>query len=120
MKKYIIFVTMPAAVVLYFISIRYAYTTQIIRSEHTDHCYERYEISISWDIAKSRCEARGGYLATLTSEEENTDIWEGLLENQGNGVIKHAWLGAVARDVVSIGPISSSPAPPPSTSTLRL
>lgn len=50
------------------------------------HYYERFDISVNWGEAKKLAQAMGGYLATITSAEE--DKW--VFENVG-GI--HYWLG---------------------------
>ena len=55
------------------------------------HYYQVFEPdSITWEDAKQRCEQMGGYLATITSAEEQAFV-DSLIENSGkNGL----WLGA--------------------------
>lgn len=45
------------------------------------HAYNVYSIDSirSWQDAKSYCEQQGGYLATITSEEENTFVYQEVL-----------------------------------------
>ncbi|MBN2864365.1 MAG: C-type lectin domain-containing protein [Bacteroidales bacterium] len=69
------------------------------------HCYEAVlAAGLSWHEAKAACEQRGGYLATITSEQENTfvfnlvksnnDFW--YLDYLGNGL--GPWLGGFQPD----------------------
>jgi hypothetical protein len=64
------------------------------------HCYEAVLAQgLSWEDAQADCEARGGYLATITSAEENAfvfslvsgddDFW--FIDGFGNGL--GPWLG---------------------------
>ena len=64
------------------------------------HCYEAVLAQgLSWEDAQADCEARGGYLATITSAEENAfvfslvsgdnDSW--FIDGFGNGL--GPWLG---------------------------
>ena len=55
-----------------------------IQWDVNDHLYERININLNWHDAKTYCENIGGYLATLTSKEENDFVYNNL----GNG-----WLG---------------------------
>ena len=55
----------------------------------SDHMYRCYNVgSITWEDAKRRCEAMGGYLATVTSQEEQ-DLVQSIVSNGGYA----AWLG---------------------------
>jgi len=55
--------------------------TQLIQSipadavEFNGHYYKAYDDYSSWVVAESLCEDRGGYLATITSQEENDFIF---------------------------------------------
>ncbi|MDS4028648.1 MAG: lectin-like protein [Candidatus Contendobacter sp.] len=42
------------------------------------HSYQRIEIPLNWPEAKNYCESQGGYLATITSREENEFIFSKL------------------------------------------
>ena len=42
------------------------------------HSYQIVEISVTWPEAKTYCESQGGYLATITSKEENDFIFSRL------------------------------------------
>ena len=42
------------------------------------HLYEKFDTSMTWDDAKAYCESLGGYLATVTSQEENDWIMDNL------------------------------------------
>lgn len=55
------------------------------------HYYEYTDVGgvLFWDDAKVFAEAKGGYLATVTSVEEDDWIWD----NIAHGQFLHAWLG---------------------------
>src|SRR5690242_17164875 len=61
------------------------------------HTYELWSGSLSWLDAKAAAEAQGGYLATLTTVEETTAVYNGLIGNDffhvGNEQGIQAWLG---------------------------
>lgn len=52
------------------------------------HHYQRIDVPLSWRDAQRACEAIGGHLATVTSEEENQFVFS----NFGNDHV--CWLGA--------------------------
>jgi hypothetical protein len=54
------------------------------------HRYEIIEVSCTWTEAKEDCEKRGGYLATITSKEEQ-DFIRNLFSKQGKK--NYYWLG---------------------------
>ena len=58
--------------------------------ENDGHIYALYDDEMSWDFAKIICDEMGGYLATITSEEENKLITELI----GYGENDAYWLGA--------------------------
>ncbi len=43
--------------------------------ENNGHSYQRIENAVTWLEAKTYCQSQGGYLATITSEEENDFIF---------------------------------------------
>ncbi len=55
------------------------------------HYYEYTNVGgvLFWDAAKAAAEAKGGYLATVTSVEEDDWIWDNIAQGQ----FLHAWLG---------------------------
>lgn len=55
------------------------------------HYYEYTDVGgvLFWDDAKVAAEAKGGYLATVTSVEEDDWIWINIAQSQ----FLHAWLG---------------------------
>ena len=58
--------------------------------EYNNHYYKLFDISMTWEEAKLYCEDIGGYLATVTSKEEQ-DVIEKLANNS---VKEHLWVGA--------------------------
>ena len=56
------------------------------------HRYEFYIEDVTWDEAKSRCEDRGGYLATVTTIEEYECIKKGIADSKRVDVA--FWVGA--------------------------
>lgn len=48
------------------------------------HCYEAVLApGLSWQEAKAACEAKGGYLVTITSAKENTFVYSLVSSNNG-------------------------------------
>lgn len=58
-------------------------------AEYQGHYYKVFNIGHVWDDAEAYCESIGGYLATVTSAEEN-DLIYGLIQNEPKNVY---WLG---------------------------
>lgn len=72
----------------------------IIQNPSNKHWYQRFDTSMGWYAAKTFCERRGGYLATITSQDENDFVWNYLASKATNtGGI---WLGAT-NDKTSTG-----------------
>jgi hypothetical protein len=71
----------------------HAYADSIrIQNASNGHWYQRFDTSMSWHSAKRYCEDKGGYLATITSLQENQFVYNRLLDASPN---KHyCWLGA--------------------------
>lgn len=65
--------------------------------EYNGHYYYVYELSevTSWKEAKEYCESQGGYLATITSKEEDEFVFSYL---QNNFEYESAYLGLTDRD----------------------
>lgn len=57
--------------------------------EYNGHFYKVYDYSISWKDANTACVEMGGYLATLTSADEEKFVYD-LLKN---GTKNYYWLG---------------------------
>ena len=55
------------------------------------HWYERVNASVTWHQAKQQAEDMGGHLATLTSDAENTYVYDNFGE-------AGAWLGGTDED----------------------
>jgi hypothetical protein len=53
------------------------------------HAYQRFDTGMTWSEARTFCEGRGGYLATLTSQEENDFVYNQLSSGAG----EWTWLG---------------------------
>lgn len=50
--------------------------------EYNGHYYYVYDMNYGWDEAKAYCESLGGYLATITSQDENDAVYQ-YLRDQG-------------------------------------
>lgn len=48
---------------------------------------------LSWEDARDQAAGEGGHLATLTSEEENTAVWNYLIANLAGTDYQQYWLG---------------------------
>ncbi len=55
--------------------------------EFNGHFYMFYKDPMKWDIAKLKCQSRGGYLVTISSKEEN-DLVASLIEGSSS-----VWIG---------------------------
>ena len=53
------------------------------------HSYKRIDTSMTWSDAKIYAENLGGYLATITSQDENDFVWDNL----GASGPDFIWLG---------------------------
>ncbi len=58
----------------------------VIYNPDNQHYYQRIDTHMTWHDAKTYAEGLGGYLATLTSQEENDFVWNNI------GYVK-SWLG---------------------------
>ncbi len=65
---------------------------QVVDSVNNNHRYEVFDEGMTWPEAKAACEAKGGHLVTITSQEEQTFV-EGLISNKGK---KQYWIGMTA------------------------
>ncbi len=61
-----------------------------IENESNGHFYQSFTKRKSWTDAKSSCEKLGGYLVTITSEEERLFLMNNVFEGSG----KSFWAGA--------------------------
>ena len=53
------------------------------RENAAGNCYWILEEALDWESAQAKCQARQGHLATVTSPEEETFIYQNLyLENK--------------------------------------
>ena len=62
------------------------------------HTYSLYDMGLTWNAAKLYCESLGGYLATITSQEEQ-DFIETLTENAARN---YYWLGGTDEETEGI------------------
>ncbi len=85
MKKLIVVLVMMFAVVSHNVWA----DSDIIYNPANGHSYQRIDAQMSWHEAKAHCEILGGYLATITSQEENDFVYS----NIGIDGENH-WLGA--------------------------
>jgi len=64
--------------------------SNVMQNLGNGHFYQRIDTHMWWDDAKIYCEDRGGYLATLSSQNEDQFVYNNLVINS----ISHAcWLG---------------------------
>jgi hypothetical protein len=61
----------------------------LVYNPTTGHWYERVDVETTWNTAKAAAEARGGYLAVITSSAENQRI----VDNLGSAATLDHWLG---------------------------
>ncbi len=77
MRQYFRIFAVIAGVTLLFPCLCYSDST-LIENPSNSHWYLRVETKIYWHDAKDYCEAQGGYLATLTSQQENDFVYNQL------------------------------------------
>jgi len=63
-----------------------------IKNPENRHQYQRFDTTMLWHTAKVFCEDLGGYLATITSEQEDAFVWENLASS--SPASQFSWLGA--------------------------
>jgi hypothetical protein len=51
----------------------------LICDQNSNHCYQRFDDTMSWHMAKTHCENEGGYLVTITSQEEQDFVFDNLI-----------------------------------------
>ncbi len=61
----------------------------LAKGEYNGHRYEVYDVNLTWKEAKEFCESIGGYLATVSSDDENSYILN--LTRQGS--MQNYWIG---------------------------
>lgn len=61
------------------------------------HTYQAFSGGLTWTQARAACEAKGGHLATITSQEELAAI-EGYLDGLGGDLQRAYWLGGTDQD----------------------
>ena len=74
------------SLVVFFCSPIYA-DSHILQNPANHHWYQRLDTQKTWHDAKAYCESLGGYLATLTSPEENQFVYDNFV------VAEIPWLG---------------------------
>ncbi len=55
-----------------------------------NHCYQRFDETMSWHMASAHCESKNGYLVTITSQDEQDFVFDKLAKNSPND----CWIGA--------------------------
>jgi len=75
-------------------SVRVTTPRPAVQSTISDHWYQRIDASMSWPQARSACEAKGGYLATVTSPAENAFVYGSVA---ALAAPQWSWLGATDR-----------------------
>lgn len=81
-------ISLTLIIVLGIISIVNADSLQI-QSFDNGHWYQRIDSNMSWQDAKTYADGLGGYLATITSQNEQDFIWSNL----GATIDDFIWLG---------------------------
>jgi len=79
---------------LFIVSLTFADSDKML-NETNNHTYKRIDQSLNWNEAKKYCESVGGYLANVTTKEENDFIFYSLLNNDN----KLYWLGGTDEKV---------------------
>ncbi len=59
--------------------------------EATEHIYKYIPTKMTWEEAKAYCESVGGYLVSVTSQEEQNLVYTNVLAPNGN---PNCWMGA--------------------------
>jgi hypothetical protein len=81
-------------VVLTLSTISHADNTKILNIQN-GHTYQLIQTQKTWKEAGSHCKESGGYLVTITSEEEETFIFDQILRHSK----KDVWAGATDKDI---------------------
>jgi len=66
------------------------FASPLLNNPDNGHWYQRFDHNMSWHEARDFCQDRGGYLATITTQTENTFIISQLLATGSYT----GWLGA--------------------------
>jgi hypothetical protein len=93
MKKYLGIIALVILLPLLMAKTALADSTTIIHPGN-NHSYQLIDAEKTWRDAKIYCENHGGYLATLTSQEENDFVYDRVAEDE-----KSIWLGGTDRNV---------------------
>ncbi len=91
MKFYKIFLLILILLGTQFFYFTHADTAKI-KNPDNGHEYQRFDTPMSWHDAKNFCESLGGYLATITSPEEDNFVYSNLVSNVPEG-IEMCWIG---------------------------
>jgi hypothetical protein len=69
-----------------------------IQNPDNGHWYQRFDNFMTWHDAKAHCESMDGYLATITSQQENDFVFDNLVYPIGDT----CWLGGTDEDVEGV------------------
>lgn len=58
--------------------------SQLLSNPANKHLYQRFDAGVNWAVAKEACLAKGGYLATITSQAENDWAWNNFGKSPAN------------------------------------
>ncbi len=86
MKKIIV----PVVLAALFVAIPCLAENPKVENDSNGHFYQKFTKRKSWTDARSSCEKLGGYLVTITSEEERLFLMKNIFEGSG----KSFWAGA--------------------------
>ena len=79
------------SILFIFIAITAYADSSRIQNPSNGHWYQRFDTTMTWHEAKAYCENIGGYLATVTSQDENDFLCNNFT---GGGSQQLCWLGA--------------------------
>ncbi len=68
---------------------KYLKAAKRIQNPDNGHWYQVFDNTMTWHEAKDYCKSIGGYLATITSQQENDFVFENLVYPIGH----YCWLG---------------------------
>jgi hypothetical protein len=66
------------------------FPSDLIHNPSNNHLYKRIDDTMSWHQAKAHCESLGGYLVTITSDQEQDFVFDNLVSDSP----QNCWLGA--------------------------